>query len=174
MGNGTGVFRRSAITALFRPCCCRIVTLSMPMSSTSVEYQNDRQYQPRSIPETFSTVRKKSPGVGCLNAQRCVYSRNARSNVARPTTLSRRSGRAPLQREGVDVSVEAFVLPGVPALVGADDHRVPLVPVLVIQRTEDRLGIIERLAVVHHHEHRVFHAADRTRHRRGLRIGIPE
>ena len=80
------VFRRSEIVANVWPSATRVDTLSIPMSRTSLVYRKLRQNQERSSPVEFSMLRKKSPGVGCLNAQVLVYSRKPVSNSSGPMT----------------------------------------------------------------------------------------
>ena len=114
----------------------------------------------------------------CVDAIRRRHQRSIDAILDRPspvgdvTRVRGRTWRAPLQRERIDVGIDALVLPGVATFVGADDHREPLVPMLVVHRPEDRIGVVLRIAVVHHHEHRVLHPTDGAGHRRRLRIRI--
>src|SRR5512141_2336423 len=68
-------------------------TFSTPWSTAPVVKKKPRQNQERSWPDTFSIVRKKSAGCGCLNAQRRLYSRNALSKTSAPRTLLRSARR---------------------------------------------------------------------------------
>jgi hypothetical protein len=84
------------------------------------------------------------------------------------------AGGATLGGKRVLVRVDSLVHPGVAPLVRADDHRKPLVPLLVVDRRERRRGIGR--AVSRHHEHRVLHAVDGAGDTRRLwvRVSHPE
>src|SRR3569833_147755 len=77
----------------------------MPTSSLQLFRNQPFQNHCRLSPDTFSMVRKKSSGVGCLNAQRSIYVLKARSKRSGPSTCSRNKTRPAL---GLEYSFRPF------------------------------------------------------------------
>src|SRR4029077_6236239 len=88
--------------------------------------------------------------------------------VSEITRIRALSGVAGLVGKRVQIGIESLIHPRVAPLVGAADHREPLRTSLVIYSTEDLCGVGRPIS--DHHEHRVFHSADRTGDARRLRV----